>query len=179
MQDCWSFTCCLSWILGSSSRCNQFNSFLSNQGSLRFLKYVWPFYNIMHERVKSCFNIQSIFEGKWKFLSVFTKGKHVAMRSSSIDSSEIEDCINEFDNFIDVYTLCIKRASFQTEDDVLPMEPFITTKAHIFLHDVLLANKKYYQEKSNSKSPVKCFLQVTLLFWFPKLYGFFKDPDNQ
>ena len=86
------------------------------------------------------------------------------MRSSSIDISEIEGCINEFDNFIDVYTLCITRASFQSEDDVPPIEPFITTKAHIFLHDVLLANKKYYQEKSNSKSPVK-FLQVILSFW--------------
>ena len=90
-----------------------------------------------------------------KFLSIFSKGKHVDMRSRSIDISEIEGCINEFDNFIDVYTLCITRASFQSEDDVPPIEPFITTKAHIFLHDVLLANKKYYQEKSNSKSPVK------------------------
>ena len=27
MQDCWSFTCCLFWTLGSSSKCSQFKSF--------------------------------------------------------------------------------------------------------------------------------------------------------
>ena len=113
------------------------------------------------------------------FLSIFSKGKHVYMRSSSIDGSEIGGCINEFENFIDVYTLCIKRASFQTEDDVPPMEPFITTKAHIFLHDVLLANKKYYQEKSNSKSPVKCFLEVYYHFGSRNYMTFLKDRDNQ
>ena len=28
MQDCWSFTCCFSWTLGSSSKCGQLKSFL-------------------------------------------------------------------------------------------------------------------------------------------------------
>ena len=28
MQDCWSFTCCLSWTLGSSLKCAQLQSFL-------------------------------------------------------------------------------------------------------------------------------------------------------
>ena len=28
MQDCWSFTCCLSWTLGSSSKCSQLTFFL-------------------------------------------------------------------------------------------------------------------------------------------------------
>ena len=28
MQDCWSFTCCLSWNLGLSSKCSQLKSFL-------------------------------------------------------------------------------------------------------------------------------------------------------
>ena len=27
MQDCWSFTCCLSWTLGSSSKCSQLKFF--------------------------------------------------------------------------------------------------------------------------------------------------------
>ena len=27
MQDCWSFTCCLSWSLGSSSKCSKLKSF--------------------------------------------------------------------------------------------------------------------------------------------------------
>ena len=27
MQDCWSFTCCFSWTLGSSSKCGQLKSF--------------------------------------------------------------------------------------------------------------------------------------------------------
>ena len=28
MQDCWSFPCCLSWTLGSSSKCSQLKSFI-------------------------------------------------------------------------------------------------------------------------------------------------------
>ena len=28
MQDCWSFTCCISWTLDSSSKCSQLKSFL-------------------------------------------------------------------------------------------------------------------------------------------------------
>ena len=38
MQFCWSFTCCLSWTVGSSSKCSQFKSF---QEVLLLYMFIW------------------------------------------------------------------------------------------------------------------------------------------
>ena len=39
MQDCWSFTCCLSWALGSSSRVVNFSFYNSSRLSYEARKY--------------------------------------------------------------------------------------------------------------------------------------------
>ena len=55
----------------------------------RFLKYVWPFYNIMHERVKLCY----IVKGKLGLLTPIPYISHhriILVQEASMCSQEVQ-----------------------------------------------------------------------------------------
>lgn len=57
----------------------------------------------------------------------------------------IEECSQALNDLTDSYKNCVERGPFQAIEKVIPVEPFITKKAHTFLTDVLLREKRDFK----------------------------------
>uniref|UniRef100_A0A7M5VDW2 Uncharacterized protein n=1 Tax=Clytia hemisphaerica TaxID=252671 RepID=A0A7M5VDW2_9CNID len=69
-------------------------------------------------------------------------------RFSTENGKVLRDCSNVFNKFETGYREAVIKEGFGEPDRVIPLQPFITNKAHVFLTDVLLQEKLNFQRQN-------------------------------
>jgi len=80
------------------------------------------------------------------FLIYSLKDRH-KKRFSTSTGQVLEKCSQYLRAFSSGYEEAVQKEGFGVPDKVIPMEPFITQKAHKFLKDVLLQEKMNFNEE--------------------------------
>ena len=73
--------------------------------------------------------------------------RHAKSRFNGEDIKILEECSTVLNSVVTKFEDAVSSTGFGIVSKVMPMEPFITRKAHVFLTDVLLKEKINFKEQ--------------------------------
>ncbi|XP_057315255.1 endoribonuclease Dicer-like isoform X2 [Hydractinia symbiolongicarpus] len=85
--------------------------------------------------------------------------KHKKKRFRLAQQATLNSCSEALNSIISKYEECVKRSPFSTPDHVIPMEPFVTRKVHVFLRDILWKERNYFRDTYDTEMHAIIFVQ--------------------